>query len=138
LSPEIKSTEEWTALIYKSNFLPHVGHFLGEISQLDKEELKEFNFIPIFKFMYLKEDFSSFSVFSQQNMNVIFSHSPNGDKYLQNDMVGQKRIRPLTPPIVKTITSPYNGKRSSFNPVPQRGVSAFKDLNKTFSEVKNK
>jgi hypothetical protein len=101
-------------------------------------------------------DFSSLLPYLQEDYNVILTLSPNPNKLKEGlnvnvinnssstnqgpaeppvDFLGNKRIRPLTPPLSsKTLThSPYN-MRSSFTAI--KNNSAFKNLNTLFSSLK--
>jgi hypothetical protein len=90
--------------------------------------------------MQINCSYMSYLLNLQEDYSVILSISPNKSEPLSSispikaEFINNKRIRPLTPPLVnKTITSsPYKTK-SSYIPFSSSNISAFKDLNNAFS-----
>jgi hypothetical protein len=120
--------------MYNHIYLPQVSEFINEVSQLsiDTEYSKLILFEPKYIEMYSEADHNSYLPYFQSEYNTIYSVSPLISK--SSDLLGNKRIRQLTPPTTEKISvSPFTTRNSSSFMI-NKNSTAFKDLSQVFTK----
>lgn len=135
------STHEKKDIInmYNELYLNTMTKFIQELNDTDKEiNFRRLNFFnPVYTSTHSDSDFTSLIPLLQQDYNTIYSSSPmiqSTNLFNSAELIGNKRIRQLTPPsTTKLSASPFNTKSSS-SFTPTKNNSAFKDLNQKFTK----